>query len=78
MKIDNPYHNPFCDHKTPRHTATHNTSSVTISSHLKEYFLCPQTIRRPPTTLFLTISHLATALSYLCDRNREDTHARDT
>ena len=64
MKIDNPYHNPFCDHKTHRDTlpltplfcchrcnmcnaTTHNTPSVAISSRLKEYFPCPQTIRRP-------------------------------
>ena len=65
MKIDNPYHNPFCDHKTHRdHTATHH-----IFCH-KEY--------TTPATPFLIISHLATLLLYLCDRNREDTHARDT
>ena len=65
MKIDNPYHNPFCDHKnTPR-------------PHCHAPYFLPRGIHTL-ATLFLTISHLATPLSYLCDRNREDTHARDT
>ena len=39
MKIDNPYHNPFCDHKTHRdHTATHHIFCHKEYTPLPRYF----------------------------------------
>ena len=39
MKIDNPYHNPFCDHKTHRdHTATHHIFCHKEYTPLPHYF----------------------------------------
>ena len=38
MKIDNPYHNPFCDQDTPRHTATHHILLPQTTQPLPHYF----------------------------------------
>ena len=44
MKIDNPYHNPFCDHKTHRdHTATHHIFATrnTHPCHTISHYFSP-------------------------------------
>ena len=53
------------------HTHYNNTSHTPHCFTPKNTFFALRQYYVPPITPFLFISHLATALLYLCDRNRE-------